>query len=74
MLMSERYWVLNDNDMTISGNISVWNVDDSERVLKNYSDESLIVWILVEVQQYFFPSKDILCFCHNKFWALTPKI
>lgn len=34
MLMSERYWVLNDNDMTISGNISVWNVDDSERVLK----------------------------------------
>lgn len=34
MLMSERYWVLNDNDMTIPGNISVWNVDDSERVLK----------------------------------------
>lgn len=22
MLMSERYWVLNDNDMTIPGNIS----------------------------------------------------
>lgn len=73
MLMSERYWVLNNNDMTIPGNISVWNVDDSERV-KNYSDKSLIVWILVEVQQYFFPSKDIHFFCHNKFWALTPKI
>lgn len=35
MLMSERYWVLKDNDMTISGNIFVWNVDDSERVLKS---------------------------------------
>lgn len=34
MLMSKRYWVLNDNDITIPGNISVWNVDDNERVLK----------------------------------------